>query len=58
VLHFFCPTSLASFETGIILDRQTYDRQRLTIVSVDCKYCEKQHRFLIADGSFRCEEAA
>jgi hypothetical protein len=58
MLRFFCPTAREEFDSGIILDQQTYQRNRLSIVSVLCVHCERKHRFLIADASFKAEEVA
>ena len=58
MLRFFCPTAREEFDSGIILDQQTYHRNRLNIVSVICVHCQRKHRFLIADASFRTEDAA
>jgi hypothetical protein len=58
MLRFFCPTAREEFDSGIILDQQTYQRNRLRIVSVICVHCPRKHRFLIADASFRAEEVA
>ncbi len=57
MLRFFCPSTEREFESGIIVDRDTYERQRLTIVSARCPHCARTHRFLMADAQFR-EEAA
>jgi hypothetical protein len=58
MLRFFCPTAQQEFDSGIILDEQTYHRNRLKIVAVVCVHCERKHRFLLADASFRAEEVA
>jgi hypothetical protein len=58
MLRFFCPTARAEFESGIILDPETFQRNRLKIVVVVCVHCERKHRFLLADASFRAEEVA
>ena len=56
--RFFCPTAREKFDSGIFLDHETYQRNRLRIVSVGCTHCERTHRFLLADASFRAEEVA
>jgi hypothetical protein len=58
MLRFFCPTAREEFDSGIILDEQTYQRNRLSIVSVNCILCLRNHRFLIADARFTAEEVA
>ncbi len=58
MLRFFCPTARQEFDSGIILDEQTYQRNRLKIVTVVCVHCERKHRFLLADSRFTAEEVA
>jgi RNase P subunit RPR2 len=58
MLRFFCPTAREEFDSGIILDERTYQRNRLSIVSVNCMHCQRQHRFLMADARFTAEEVA
>ncbi len=58
MLRFLCPTVRKEFDSGIILDEQTYRWNRLSIVSVICVHCQRKHRFLIADANFRAEEVA
>lgn len=57
MLEFFCATASKPFDSGIVMDRDTYNRQRLAIVNVMCPHCAKQHRFLLADGQFKAEAA-
>jgi len=49
-LHFFCPTHERSFEPGFDVDDDTFARHRLKIVRLDCPWCGRMHRFLLADG--------
>ena len=49
-LHFFCPTHERAFEPGFDVDDDTFTRHRLKIVKLDCPWCERAHRFLLADG--------
>jgi hypothetical protein len=58
MLRFFCPTARQEFDSGIILDEETYQRNRLKIVAVECIHCERKHRFLIADSRFTAHEVA
>jgi hypothetical protein len=58
MLRFFCPTAREEFDSGIILDEQTYQRNRLSIVSMICVHCQRSHRFLLADARFTAEEVA
>jgi len=58
MLRFFCPTARAEFDSGIILDQETYRRNRLTIVAVMCAHCQREHRYLLADASVVAEDVA
>lgn len=58
MLRFYCPTEGKQFDTGIHMDGETYARQRLRIIAVQCPHCERKHRFLVADAEFRAEEVA
>jgi hypothetical protein len=58
MLRFFCPTAREEFDSGIFVDEETYQRNRLSIVSVTCLHCQRTHRFLLADAYFRAEEVA
>jgi hypothetical protein len=59
-LHFFCPTYQQSFEPGFDVDDDTFRRHRLKIAHMTCPWCERTHRFLLADGrrAFAAEEIA
>jgi hypothetical protein len=50
VLKFLCPTTRAYFDSGIRLDETSAAASRLKIVSVRCRQCRREHRFLLADG--------
>ena len=50
MLKFFCATARKPFGCGIIMDAETYARQRLDIVTVQCPHCDRRHRFLVADA--------
>jgi hypothetical protein len=58
MLRFFCPTARQEFDSGIIVDEETYQRNRLKIVAVTCVHCGRTHRFLLADAHLTLEEAA
>jgi hypothetical protein len=58
MLRFFCPSAQKEFDSGIFMDKDTFARQRLNIVCAICPYCERTHRFLLADVEFRAEEVA
>ena len=58
MLRFFCPTSQQHFDSGVLMDEDTYIRQRLSIIAVMCPCCERRHRYLLADSEFRAEEIA
>jgi len=49
-LNFFCPTHERSFEPGFDVDDETFARHRLKIVKLDCPWCGRMHRFMLADG--------
>jgi hypothetical protein len=57
MLQFFCPTAQKDFDSGIIVDRDTYNRERLTIVETRCPHCARAHRYLMADAVYRAEAA-
>jgi len=50
MLKFFCATIGKPFDSGICMDAETYARERLNIVTVDCPHCKRTHRFLVADA--------
>ena len=52
-LHFFCSSQQRDIDSGIDVDPKTYRQTRLNIVHVDCPWCAKTHRFLVADGRRR-----
>jgi hypothetical protein len=52
VLSFLCPTSRKYFDSGVRLDEKSAASSRLTIVTVRCSECSREHRFLLADGVF------
>jgi hypothetical protein len=39
------------------MDAETYTRERLKIVAVECPHCQGKHRFLVADAEFQAEAA-
>jgi hypothetical protein len=49
-LHFYCPMHEREFEPGFDVDEDTFRRHRLKMVHVSCPWCERTHRFLLADG--------
>jgi hypothetical protein len=57
MLRYFCATAGKSFDSGIIMDAETYLRERLKIIVVGCHHCQKRHRFLVADVEFQAEAA-
>ncbi|MBB5051883.1 MULTISPECIES: hypothetical protein [Afipia] len=57
-LKFFCPTARQLFESGIWMDAETVNRQRLKLVSVDCPLCKRTHRFMLADARLDDEDVA
>jgi hypothetical protein len=52
VLSFLCPTARTYFDSGVRLDEKSAAASRLTIVTVGCPECSREHRFLLADGVF------
>lgn len=50
LLKFYCPTARDFFDSGIRIDKQTLQRERLSIVSLDCPHCGRAHRFMLADA--------
>jgi hypothetical protein len=52
VLSFLCPTARTYFDSGVRLDEQSAANSRLNIVRVRCPECQREHRFLLADGVF------
>jgi hypothetical protein len=52
VLSFLCPTARQYFDSGVRLDEKSAANSRLSIVRVRCPECEREHRFLLADGVF------
>jgi hypothetical protein len=57
MLRYFCPTAGRQTDSGIIVDEDTYQRHRLGVLAVNCAYCDKKHRFLLADTEFVAEAA-
>jgi hypothetical protein len=58
MLRFFCPTSQQHFDSGVLIDEDTYTRYRLNIIAVMCPHCERRHRYLLADSELGAEEIA
>ena len=52
MLKFFCATVGKSFESGILMAAETYERERLDIVTAQCPHCHRSHSFLVADADF------
>jgi hypothetical protein len=55
-VSFICPTHLKEVEAGIEIDDQTFRQTRLKIVRIRCPHCEREHRFLLADGHLAKDE--
>ena len=51
VLTFLCPTTRAYFDSGLRLDERSAAECRLKILRVCCPQCDREHRFLLADGA-------
>ncbi len=57
VLKFLCPTTRRLFDSGVRLDEKSAAVSRLSIVRVHCAQCDREHRFLLADGVFDSAKA-
>lgn len=57
VLKFLCPTTRRLFDSGVRLDEKSAAVSRLSIVRVNCSQCQREHRFLLADGVFDSAKA-
>ncbi len=49
-LEFLCPTTYKYFDSGVRLDERSASVSRLHIVRTVCPKCDREHRFLVADG--------
>lgn len=57
VLSFQCPTARKYFDSGVRLDEKSAANSRLNIIRVRCPECQREHRFLLADGVFDAAQA-
>jgi hypothetical protein len=48
--RFVCPTHEREFDAGFEVDDDTFRRHRLKLVRISCPWCERTHRFLLADA--------
>jgi hypothetical protein len=49
-LHFLCPLLEREFEAGFEVDEDTLKRHRYKLVVLNCPWCDRTHRFKLADG--------
>jgi len=54
---FHCPTTRQDFNGNIVMDLDTYMRQRMQIIAANCPHCARVHRFLVADANYKAEAA-
>jgi len=49
-VYFYCATYDREIDSGMDIDHDTLQRNRLSLVHVPCPWCGKMHRFLLADA--------
>jgi len=50
-LHFVCPIYQRPFAPDFQADADTVRRHRYKPVTLRCPWCERTHRFMLADGT-------